>query len=262
MKPLFLKAAIALLLTISPISAETVLVGTFFNGNNGFLNSRAYLWNPSDAAADIVARAYTLPRAGPSTLLGTVSLGQLNARSGRNIKIAEDILVALGILLPYVADGGNLMVEFTVGADNVRGTGQVFTSDLAFGTYPLEVMPSSTIPATVLRPDPPTTGLNTSLTDPDGQWTATASAKIIEKNDTYWEFSYFVDMTNRTDEEQEYTVTVHFVDADGFSVEDGYAGDVFNKIPAKSTKRLLDRALIDTENAPTVVGILLEVNVR
>ena len=117
----------------------------------------------------------------------------------------------------------------------------------------------TTIPAIVLRPDPPTTGLNTSLTDPDGQWTATASAKIIEKNDTYWEFSYFVDMTNRTDEEQEYTVTVHFVDADGFSVEDGYAGDAFNKIPAKSTKRLLDRALIDTENAPTVVGILLEV---
>ena len=120
----------------------------------------------------------------------------------------------------------------------------------------------TTIPAIVLRPDPPTTGLNTSLTDPDGQWTATASAKIIEKNDTYWEFSCFVDMTNRTDEEQEYTVTVHFVDADGFSVEDGYAGDAFNKIPAKSTKRLLDRALIDTENAPTVVGILLEVNVR
>ena len=120
----------------------------------------------------------------------------------------------------------------------------------------------TTIPAIVLRPDPPTTGLNTNLTDPNGQWTATASAKIIEKNDTYWEFSYFVDMTNRTDEEQEYTVTVHFVDADGFSVEDSYAGEVFNKIPAKSTKRLLDRALIDTENAPTVVGILLEVNVQ
>ena len=120
----------------------------------------------------------------------------------------------------------------------------------------------TTIPTTVLRPEPPAAGLAISLTDPNGQWTATASAKIIEKNDTYWEFSYFVDMTNRTDEEQEYTVTVHFVDADGFSVEDGYAGDAFNKIPAKSTKRLLDRALIDTENAPTVVGILLEVNVR
>ena len=40
------------------------------------------------------------------------------------------------------------------------------------------------------------------------------------------------------------------MDADGFSVEDNYAGDAFNKIPAKSTKRLLDRALIDIENAP------------
>ena len=117
----------------------------------------------------------------------------------------------------------------------------------------------TTIPAIVIRPELPTTGLNTSLTDPNGQWTATAKAKIIEKNDTYWEFSYFVDMTNRTDEEREYTVKIHFVDADGFSVEDSYAGDAFNKIPAKSTKRLLDRALINTENAPTVVGILLEV---
>ena len=120
----------------------------------------------------------------------------------------------------------------------------------------------TTIPAIVIRPELPTTGLNTSLTDPNGQWTATAQAKIIEKNDTYWEFSYFVDMTNRTDEEREYTVKIHFVDADGFSVEDSYAGDAFNKIPAKSTKRLLDRALIDTENAPTVVDILLEVNVQ
>ena len=78
-----------------------------------------------------------------------------------------------------------------------------------------------------------------------------------------WEFSYFVDMTNRTHEEQEYTVKVHFVDADGFSVfADRYAGDVLNKIPAKSTKRLLDREFIDTENAPTVVGILLAVNVQ
>ena len=87
-------------------------------------------------------------------------------------------------------------------------------------------------------------------------------AKIIDTEGSSWEFSYFVDMTNRTDEEQEYTVKVHFVDADGFSVEDGYAGDLFNKIPAKSTKRLLDREFIDTENAPTVVGILLAVNVQ
>ena len=86
--------------------------------------------------------------------LGAVDLGLLNARSGRNIKIAEDILVAAGILLPYTGDGGNLMVEFTVGADNVRGTGQVFASDLAFGTYPLEVMPGSSVSPTQ-GPDPP-----------------------------------------------------------------------------------------------------------
>ena len=60
----------------------------------------------------------------------------------------------------------------------------------------------TTIPAIVIRPELSTTGLNTSLADPNGQWTATAKAKIIEKNDTYWEFSFFVDMTNRTDEEQ------------------------------------------------------------
>ena len=114
----------------------------------------------------------------------------------------------------------------------------------------------------MIRLELPTAGLAISLTDPNGQWTASAKAKIIEKSDDYWEFSYFVDMTNRTDEEQEYTVKIHFVDADGFSVEDGYAGDVVNKIPAKSTKRLLDREFIDTENAPTVVGIMLEVTVR
>ena len=45
-----------------------------------------------------------------------MNLGLLNAKSARNIKIAEDILSAL-VPLPYVTDGGNLMVEFTVGAD-------------------------------------------------------------------------------------------------------------------------------------------------
>ncbi len=103
-------------------------------------------WNPTTADAGITARVYTMPLTGPSTLLGTVSLGTINARSGKNVKIAEEILFKLGILLPYTGDGGNLLVEFTVGADNVRGTGQVFSSNLAFGTYPLEVMGSSETP--------------------------------------------------------------------------------------------------------------------
>ena len=55
--------------------------------------------------------------------------------------IAEDILAALGLPLPYTADGGNLTVEFTVGAENVRGAAQVFSDSLAFGTYPMQVIP-------------------------------------------------------------------------------------------------------------------------
>ena len=57
-------------------------------------------------------------------------------------------------------------------------------------------------------------------------------------------------MTNRTNEEQEYPVKMHFVDADGFSVYESYAGDAFNKIPARSTRRLLGRALINPQNRP------------
>ena len=140
MKNVFLLPLFLLLLNVPVLGGDTVLVGTFFNGNNAALNSRAYLWNPTTDDADITARVYTLPLIGPSTLLGTVNLGPIHARSGKNIKIAEEILFKLGIFLPYTGDGGNLIVEFTVGADNVRGTGQVFGPNLAFGTYPLEVM--------------------------------------------------------------------------------------------------------------------------
>ncbi len=125
----------------APSEFETILIANFANGNNAFLNSRVYLWNPSESDGSITARAYTLPRSGPSTFLGMVELGLLNARSARNIKIDEDILAALGLPLPYTADGGNLTVEFTVGAENVRGAAQVFSSELAFGTYPMQVIP-------------------------------------------------------------------------------------------------------------------------
>ena len=119
----------------------------------------------------------------------------------------------------------------------------------------------TTIPATVLRPEQTAAGLTISLTDPNGQWTATASAKIIDTEGSYWEFSYRVTMNNRTSEEQEYTVEIYFVDADGFSLDYTYA--VSSKdVPANSSRTFLGSLLIDAENAPTVVGILLEVNVR
>jgi len=42
---------------------------------------------------------------------------------------------------PYLQNNGNITLEFTVGADNVLGTAQVFNSSLtlAFGTYPLQI---------------------------------------------------------------------------------------------------------------------------
>ena len=46
----------------------------------------------------------------------------------------------LGIPTPYTTDGGNLTLEFTITAENVRGIAQVFSSDLAFGTYPMQVI--------------------------------------------------------------------------------------------------------------------------
>ena len=72
--------------------------------------------------------------------LQTVPLGILKAFSARNIRIAEDILDPLGIPTPYVTDGGNLTLEFTIQAADVRGAAQVFSSSFAFGTVPLQVI--------------------------------------------------------------------------------------------------------------------------
>jgi len=136
--------------------SPTVLVANFMNGNNDALNSRVYLWNPSASAGEVNVRVFTLPIAGglaeelTTTPLG---LGSLGARSARNIKLAEDILDQLpGITTPYKTDGGNLTLEFTIGAADVLGAAQVFNTSLslAFGTYPLQEIPTSNVSPTVL----------------------------------------------------------------------------------------------------------------
>ena len=121
----------------------TVLVANFTNGNNAFLASRVYLWNPTSSGGKVTARVFTLGREGVSALLGTADLGTLGATSARIIKVAEDILAPLGISLPYTENGGNLTVEFTIQAAGVRGAAQVFNNPLtlAFGTYPLQEVP-------------------------------------------------------------------------------------------------------------------------
>ena len=123
--------------------SPTVLVANFTNGNNGALHSRVYLWNPSASAGEVTVRVFTLPQTGDSSLLGTLDLESLQAESARNLKLAEDILAPLGIALPYVTDGGNLTLEFTIQAADARGAAQVFSSDFAFGTYPMQEIPST-----------------------------------------------------------------------------------------------------------------------
>ncbi len=122
--------------------SPTVLVANFMNGNNDAFNSRVYLFNPSAGAGKVTVRVFTLPLSGglAQELTGTLplSLGTLGAKSGLNVKLAEDILTPLGIALPYTDDGGNLTLEFTIQAADVRGAAQVFSSSFAFGTYPLQ----------------------------------------------------------------------------------------------------------------------------
>ena len=125
---------------------NTVLVANFMNGNDAALNSRVYLFNPSQSAGVVTVRVFTLPLIGGTAQELTttpLSLGTLGARSALNIKLVEDILTALGLTTPYTDNGGNLMLEFTIQAASVRGTAQVFSSDFAFGTYPLQEIPST-----------------------------------------------------------------------------------------------------------------------
>ena len=124
----------------TPSASPTVLVANFVNGNSGAFSSRVYLWNPSASAGEVTVRVFTLPLTGDSSLLGTLDLESLQAESSRNLKLVEDILIPLGIPTPYVTDGGNLTLEFTIQAADVRGTAQVFSSSFAFGTIPLQVI--------------------------------------------------------------------------------------------------------------------------
>ncbi len=82
---------------------ETILVANFMNGNNAALNSRVYLWNPSNAAGNITVRVFTLPLTnGLQQELTTTPLfvGTLGPKSALNLKLAENILTPLGITMP------------------------------------------------------------------------------------------------------------------------------------------------------------------
>ena len=135
----------------SPVVADillngipTILLANFVNGNTDAFNSRIYLSNSSATPGSVAVRVFALPLLAGTARELTItplSLGILGAKSAFNLKLAEDILVPLGIALPYTTDGGNLTLEFTIGSNNVRGMTQVFSGDFAFGTYPLQEIP-------------------------------------------------------------------------------------------------------------------------
>ena len=135
----------------TPGASPTVLVANFMNGNTDFLKSRVYLWNPSNSAGEVEVRVFTLPPTGglaQELTLAPLVLGTLGDRSALNIRVAEDILEFVpGITTPYVANGGNLTLEFTIQAAGVRGAAQVFDNSLtlAFGTQPLQEIPSTSV---------------------------------------------------------------------------------------------------------------------
>ena len=146
-------------LPLVSVGTPTGLVANFMNGNNTAFNSRVYLWNPSESSGDVTVRVFTLPLTGglaQELTAAPLNLGTLGAKSALNVKLVENILAPLGITLPYTTDGGNLTLEFTIQAADVRGTAQVFSSSFAFGTYPLQnvelITDGGDVPPTPLAP--------------------------------------------------------------------------------------------------------------
>ena len=160
------------------LTGSTILIANFMNGNDTTLNSRVYLWNPSTSAGNITVRVFTLPLAGGTAqelTIAPLDLGSLAAQSALNIKLAEDILTPLGITLPYTTDGGNLTLEFTIQAADVRGAAQVFSSDFAFGTYPIQEIPSTPAGSSTVLVANFTNGNNTALSSRVYLWNPSAS---------------------------------------------------------------------------------------
>ena len=106
-----------------------------------------------------------------------------------------------------------MLVEFTVGADDVRGTGQIFGPELAFGTYPLEVMSTPSIAG----PESPSPTEGDFVTD-------TFEIKITEisSSDRSYTYGLKIRVRNPSGANRIYRVTVHFKDADGFLVEEQF----------------------------------------
>jgi hypothetical protein len=129
----------------------SVLVANWLSGDSNTYKSRIYLWNPSSLTGAVTVRVFSTPLITSGTQTSTelttpgspLSLGSLAGNSGVAIRLYEDILGPAGLnIAPYTANGGNVVVEVTIRASNVRGTCQVFSVNGAqqFGQVGLQVV--------------------------------------------------------------------------------------------------------------------------
>jgi len=129
----------------------SVLVANWLSGDSNTYKSRIYLWNPSSLTGSVTARVFSMPLVTSGTQTSTelttpgspLSLGSLAGNSSLAIRLYEDIIGPSGLnIAPYTTNGGNLIVEITVRASNVRGTCQVFSTNGAqqFGQVGLQVI--------------------------------------------------------------------------------------------------------------------------
>jgi len=143
------------LLAVSPVTTWTfngsVLVANWLSGDSTTFKSRIYLWNPSSTTGAVTARVFSMPLVTSGTQTSTelttpgspLSLGSLAGNSSMAIRLFEDILGPAGLnIAPYTTNGGNVVVEITVRASNVRGTCQVFyiNGTQQFGQTQLQVV--------------------------------------------------------------------------------------------------------------------------
>jgi hypothetical protein len=82
--------------------------------------------------------------------------------------------------------------------------------------------------------------------------------RIIEQNDTWWKYSWKVTIRNDGDQDGEVSVTLTFLDADGFKLDEGGASDLV--VAAHSEQAFSDTTLVDTEFAPNVEAVTAEIN--
>lgn len=84
--------------------------------------------------------------------------------------------------------------------------------------------------------------------------------RVTEKNDSWWRFAYIVEIENRDDYEMVLDLTVQFLDADGFIVDDDYSYNLY--IGAHTTKQFTGYDLVTASVAENVESINASVEIN